>query len=56
MAARLELSRNFFSNHVIDSWNQIPSGVKNVKTASSFKHGYKTYRAGLVPYLPYKGV
>jgi hypothetical protein len=29
---------------VIESWNQIPSLVKNVKTASSFKHGYKTYK------------
>jgi hypothetical protein len=38
-----------FSNRVIESWNQIPTQVKNVKTVSSFKHGYKTYRAGLVP-------
>ncbi len=49
MAARLEVRRNFFSNRVIDSWNQIPSRGKNVKTVSSFKHGYKTYKAGLVP-------
>jgi hypothetical protein len=49
MAARLEGRRNFFSNRVIENWNQISSRVKNVKTVSSFKHGYKTYRAGLVP-------
>jgi hypothetical protein len=49
MAARLEMRRNFFSNRVIDSWNQLPTHVKNVKTVSSFKHGYKNYTAGLVP-------
>ena len=49
MAARLEVRRNFFSNRVIDSWNQLPTHVKNVKTVSSFKHGYKNYTAGLVP-------
>jgi hypothetical protein len=49
MAARLEVRRNFFSNRVIDSWNHLPTHVKNVKTVSSFKHGYKNYTAGLVP-------
>jgi hypothetical protein len=49
MAARLEVRRNFFSNRVIDSWNQLPTHVKNVKTVSSFKNGYKNYTAGLVP-------
>ncbi len=49
MAARLEVRRNFFSNRVIDSWNQLPTHVKNVKTVSSFKNGYKKYTAGLVP-------
>jgi hypothetical protein len=48
-AARLEARRNFFSNRVIDSWNQLPTHVKNVKTVSSFKQGYKNYTAGLVP-------
>jgi hypothetical protein len=38
-AARLEVRKNFFSNRVIDSWNQLPSQVKNMKTVSSFKHG-----------------
>ncbi len=47
MAARLEVRRNFFSNRVIDSWNQLLT--QNVKTVSSFKHGYKNYTAGLVP-------
>jgi hypothetical protein len=47
MAARLEVRRNFVSNRVTESWNQIPGQVKNVKTVSSFKHGYKTYRARL---------
>jgi hypothetical protein len=48
-AARLEVRRNFFSNRVIDSRIQLPTHVKNVKTVSSFKHGYKNYTAGLVP-------
>jgi hypothetical protein len=50
MAARLEVRRNFFSNRVIDSWNQLPTHVKNVKTVNSFKNGYKNYTAGLVPH------
>jgi hypothetical protein len=46
MAARLEVRRNFFSNRVIDSWNQLPT---HVKTVNNFKNGYKNYTAGLVP-------
>jgi hypothetical protein len=54
MAARLEARRNFVSNRVVDSWNQTPSQVKNVKTVSSFKHGHKTTKPDWK--LPHKGV
>ena len=43
-AARLEVRRNFFSNRVVDSWNQIPSEVKNARTVSMFKRLYKAHR------------
>jgi hypothetical protein len=35
--ARLEIRKNFFSSRVTESWNKIPSHVKNVKTVSGFK-------------------
>jgi hypothetical protein len=53
MAARLEVGRNFFSNRVIDSWNQIPSRVKNVKR-STYGSGDETekWRGQLNKNLP----
>jgi hypothetical protein len=36
-AAKLEVRRNFFSNRLVDSWNKIPSEVKNVRTVSMQK-------------------
>jgi hypothetical protein len=42
-AARLETRRNFFSNRVIEDWNMIPSSVKNGRTVTSFKLGFKKY-------------
>ncbi len=35
--ARLEVRRNFFSNRVVESWNQVPSDVKNARNAGMFK-------------------
>ena len=35
-----EIRRNFFSNRVINSWNKIPSTIKNAKTVASFKRQY----------------
>jgi hypothetical protein len=41
---RLEVRRNFFSNRVVDSWNQIPSDMKNTKNVGIFKRLYRTHR------------
>jgi ribonuclease P/MRP protein subunit RPP40 len=38
---RLEIRRNFFSSRVIESWNQVPSTMKNAKTVGGFKREYK---------------
>jgi hypothetical protein len=47
-AARLEIRRNFFSNRVIEDWNMIPSAVKNARTVTSFKLGFKKHRKDMV--------
>jgi hypothetical protein len=33
----LEVRRKFFSNRVVESWNQVPSAVKNARTVGMFK-------------------
>jgi hypothetical protein len=40
--ARLEVRRNFFSNRVVVSWNQIPSKVKNARNVGIIKRLYGT--------------
>ena len=43
-AARLEIRRNFFSNRVIEAWNEVPSEIKNARTVQSFKRAYRAHR------------
>jgi ribonuclease P/MRP protein subunit RPP40 len=44
-AARLEIRRHFFSNRVIEGWNEVPSEIKkNARTVHSFKRAYRTHR------------
>lgn len=47
-AARLDLRKKFFTNRVVDAWNDIPSKLKQVNTVSSFKNGYKKLRLTMV--------
>jgi hypothetical protein len=42
--ARLEVRRNFFSNRVVESWNQVPSDAKNARNAGMFKRLYRAHR------------
>jgi hypothetical protein len=42
--ARLEVRRNFLSNRVVESWNQIPSDVKNARNVRVFKRLYRAHR------------
>ncbi len=42
--ARLEVRRNFFFNRVVESWNQIPSDVKNARNVGMFKRLYRAHR------------
>jgi ribonuclease P/MRP protein subunit RPP40 len=44
---RLEVRRHFFSNRVVEGWNQIPSEIKNARNVSCFKKAYKKHRVGL---------
>ena len=34
---RLDVRKNFFSNRVMDAWNELPQYVVNVETVNSFK-------------------
>ena len=38
-----EIRRNFFSNRVVNFWNQIPSSIKNAKTIGAFKRQYSNF-------------
>jgi hypothetical protein len=42
-AARLELRKNFFSAHVCEKWNNLPSEIKNSVNARSFKAIYRKH-------------
>jgi hypothetical protein len=42
--ARLEVRRNFFSNRVVESWNQVPIDAKNARNAGMFKRLYRAHR------------
>jgi hypothetical protein len=42
--ARLEVRRNFFSYRVVDSWNPIPSEVKNARNVGMFKRLHRIHR------------
>ena len=44
--AHLELRKNFFSHRVINSWNNLPSSVKDAKNAEDFKVKYDRFNAG----------
>jgi hypothetical protein len=43
-ACRLDTRRHFFSR-VMESWNSIPSSLKQAETVRAFKNGYRDYRA-----------
>ena len=46
--ARLDIRRNFFTNRVVDDWNNIPSSVKCSVTVEGFKNGYNSYKRELM--------
>ena len=39
--ARLDLRRNFFSQRVVEKWNNLPSAVKDSKSVKQFKMAYR---------------
>jgi hypothetical protein len=42
---RLEIRRNFFSNRVVNSWNDIPSDIRGTVRSENFQKKYKQLRA-----------
>jgi hypothetical protein len=42
---RLEIRRNFFSNRVVNSWNDIPSDIRETVRSENFQRKYKQLRA-----------
>ncbi len=51
--ARLDVRRNFFSNRVVESWNHVPSEVKNARNVGMFKRLYQAHRHCKVPFRNY---
>ena len=41
---RLEVRSNFFSSRVVDDWNSIPTGIKNLPSVNAFKNAYARHR------------
>ena len=35
-----DIRRNFFSNRVVDDWNNLPNSVKNASDVNNFKNLY----------------
>jgi hypothetical protein len=40
----LELRRGFFSNRVVNDWNNVPGEMKNLVVTGKFKEAYKQRR------------
>jgi hypothetical protein len=49
LAARLDLSKNFFSVRVCDKWNSLQSEIKNSENVKSFKTSYSRYMGTCPP-------
>jgi hypothetical protein len=45
-AARLEVRRQFFSQRVVENWNEIPEKVKSAGSVIGFKAGLKKHLQG----------
>ena len=43
-AARLDVRKHFFSQRVPEQWNKIPASLKQAKSASAFRFGYRAHR------------
>lgn len=44
--SRLDLRRNFFSNRVVEGWNNLPPDLKRAKNTQCFKNGYLKWKNG----------
>jgi hypothetical protein len=44
---RTDDRKNFFTQRVINTWNSIPTDIKNSKTVQQFKTNYGKWRAML---------
>jgi hypothetical protein len=41
---RTDVRKSFFTQHVINNWNSIPTDIKNSKTVQQFKTNYRQMR------------
>jgi hypothetical protein len=46
--AHTNVRKNFFTQRVINSWNSIPTDIKNSRTVQQFKSNYRKWRAMLI--------
>ena len=40
-----EIRRNFFSQRIVDKWNNLPDSIKKSETVNAFKNGLDDYKA-----------
>ncbi len=47
---RQDIRRHFFSQRVLEAWNNIPANLKNAKSVAAFRTGYQALRSAGPPY------
>ena len=46
-APRLDIRRYFYSQRVVDSWNSLPTEIKNSLSVTAFKNAYRRHRESM---------
>jgi hypothetical protein len=47
-APRLDIRRYFYSQRVVDSWNNVPHDIKKSVSVNAFNNAYRRHRVGML--------